>query len=304
MTCPQAQSSLSLYLYGELDFAHEEELESHIDQCAFCQRALEREKQLHTLASAQVQEPSLDLLAQCRQQFRPALARETAQPARRSWEFSFSRTSWQLALASLLVFIGFASARLLDRRSPEPFMGEMSVFDPANSSIRDIQADGAGQIRIVFDRQSEISGRIGDANIRRLLLAGARQPDPDVRFASFEILAGQAGAQGNDDLRTVFFEGARNDPNSAIRVEAVQGLRFFNADPAALETLKFVLEHDGDAGVRSQAIDILAPLDGNVALTPASAQAIQDVMRSAQDDDYVRDRCTQVLYRAKLPVIY
>jgi hypothetical protein len=304
MNCPQALSSLSLYLYGELDFAHEEELESHLDECALCQRALAREKQLHTLASAQIQEPPLDLLAQCRQQLRPALARETSQPARRSWDFSFSRWSWQLALASLLVFIGFASARWLDRRPPQPLTGEMSLFDPANSSIRDIQGDSTGQIRIVFDRQSEISGRIDDANIRRLLLAGARQPDPDVRFASFEILAGQAGAQGNGDLRAVFFDGARNDPNSAIRVEAVQGLRSFHSDPAALETLKFVLEHDGDAGVRSQAVDILAPLDGNAALTPAMAQAIQDVMRSAQDDEYVRDRCNQVLYRAKLPVIY
>ena len=44
MTCAEVQAALSLYLYGELDFANEEAVESHIDECPFCQLALNREK--------------------------------------------------------------------------------------------------------------------------------------------------------------------------------------------------------------------------------------------------------------------
>ena len=86
MTCHEVQASLSLYLYGELDFAREEHLENHLAECAFCQLTLAREKQWHTFTNSQVAEPPLDLLAECRQQLRPALARETAHPQfRRPW---------------------------------------------------------------------------------------------------------------------------------------------------------------------------------------------------------------------------
>jgi hypothetical protein len=316
MKCSQLQALLSLYLYGELDFAREEELESHLGECAFCQLSLAREKQLHTLASAQIHEPALDLLAHCRQQLRPALARERARPhVSWSWlrfanpfEFSFTRWSSQIALTSLFVFIGFASARWLDHRTPESLTNEASLFDPASSRIRDIQADEAGQVRIVLDQEREITGHIGDANVRRLLLAGTREVDPDVRFYAFEILTREENShgaqQGNADLRTVLFESARTDPNSAVRLKAIEGLRPFCADPAALETLRFVLEHDTNPGVRSQAIDILAPSDNSIAVTPAMTHTIQEVMRSTQDDDYVRARCNQVLHQAKLPVVY
>jgi anti-sigma factor RsiW len=42
MNCQQVQTNLSLYLYGELEFAAEEELEKHLEGCSFCQLALAR----------------------------------------------------------------------------------------------------------------------------------------------------------------------------------------------------------------------------------------------------------------------
>jgi anti-sigma factor RsiW len=312
MNCQQVQASLSLYLYGELDFAREEQLENHLAECAFCQRMLAREKEWHTLTNAQVQEPPLDLLAECRQQLRPALARETAQASsgRPWWRwsnlFDISATRWsaQIALASMLVFIGFASARWLDRGSPQTATNQMSLLNPASARIRDVQADGAGGVRIVLDQESEISGRIGDSNVRTLLLAGTRQPDASVRFYSFEILAQDDGAQAGQDLRDVVFYSVRNDPNPAVRLEAIAGMRHFSGDPAALETLKFVLQHDDNPGVRSQAMNLLAPVDSGMTVPPATAQAIQDIMRSSPADEYVRARCSQALHEAKLPVVY
>jgi hypothetical protein len=320
MNCQLVQSSLSLYLYGELDFAREEELENHLAECAFCQIALAREKQWHTLSNSQVQEPPLDLLAECRQQLRPALAREKAHPpARPSWwrftnPFQISATRWsaQIALASMLLFTGFAAARLLDRygvRSNANQMGLLSpALNPARANIRDIQGDGSGSVRIVVNQESEVIGHIDDPNIRALLLAGTRQSDPGVRFYSFQFLTepdeAKVAPRLDNDVRDVVSYTVRNDPNPAVRLAALEGLRPFAADPAVLETLKFVLEQDGNPGVRSLAIDILAPVDQTSFITPAQFQAMQDIVHSSMDDDYVRARCTQLLRRAKLPVIY
>ena len=57
MTCTQVQQNLSLYLYGELDFAAEEAVETHIGGCAFCQLALAREKEWHTWRTAIEKDP-------------------------------------------------------------------------------------------------------------------------------------------------------------------------------------------------------------------------------------------------------
>jgi len=314
MTCQQAQSSLSLYLYGELDFAQEEALENHLAQCAFCQLSFAREKEWHTAANAQAQEPPLDLLAECRQQLRPALVREsTNKSAAPHWwrwpnPFQISATRWssQIALASMLVFAGFGLARWLDYHQTGSGPLQMGFFNPSAAHIRDVQAGDSGLVRIVVDQESEITGRLDDPNVRRLLLTGTRQADPSVRFYSFEILNGQGdvGTQVSQDLRDALFDSVRNDPNPAVRLEAIEGLRRFASDPATLDALKFVVEHDDNPGVRSQAINILVPTDGQLTITPAAAQALEDVMRATPQDDYVRARCSQGLREAKLPVVY
>jgi hypothetical protein len=313
MNCQDAQSSLSLYLYGELDFAHEEELETHLAECAACQLSLAREKQWHTLTNSQIQEPPLDLLAACRQQLRPALARETAAPqpiARKPWrwsfpfEISFNRWSAQLSAASLLLFIGFTAARWLDRGITTP-----QSPNPATALIRDIQTDNAGLVRIVVSQESQVTGHLTDPNVHTLLLSGTRQADPSVRFYSLQLLLNQdattpATTQRAADVRQVLFDSVRNDPNPAVRLTAMDGLRRFSTDPAALDTLKFVLQHDDNPGVRYQAIDILVPPHRNIAITPAMTQTVQDVMRSGPEDEYVRARCSQILQEAKLPLVY
>jgi hypothetical protein len=317
MKCQDLQALLSLYLYGELDFAREESLESHLADCAFCQLTLAREKHWHTVTNAQVAEPPLDLLAACRQQFRPALAREIAHPPARAWwrwsnPFNISATRWsaQIALASMLVFIGFASARWFHGGFGNGFDGgspgaaQMSLLNPAGAHIRDIQTNGPGTVRIIVDQESEITGRIDDANVLSLLLAGTRQSDPAVRFYSVEILSQQGAPRASKDLREIFFNIVRNDPSPAVRLQGLEGLRPFSADPAALETLRFVLEHDDNPFVRSEAVNLLVPVDSGVTVTPAMAQVIQDVMRSAPEDEYVRARCSQALHQAKLPLIY
>lgn len=253
MSCQNAQASFSLYLYGELDFAQEEALETHLAECAACQLSLAREKQWHTLANSQVQEPPLDLLAECRQQLRPVLARESSSappaPVRNWWrwanpfDISTNRWSWQVAMASLFVFIGFASARLLEHNaSLSSSANQMGFLNPGNLIIRDIQPGASDSVRLVVDRENEITGRIQDPGIRSLLLAGARQPEAAVRFYSVQLLSREDGASAikADALRQVLLDTVRTDPNLAVRLQAMNGLRRFTSDPAAIETLKFV----------------------------------------------------------------
>jgi len=315
MNCQQAQASLSLYLYGELDFAQEESLETHLAECAACQLSLAREKEWHTAANAQFAEPSLDLLSECRKQLRPTIARETAprQTVRGWWRWGnpidLSTTPWsrQLALASLLVFIGFFTARWLDHGSPLSGLSavnQMSLLNPANVLVRDIETGNGGLVKIVLDQESEVSGKLGDPNVRRLLVSAARQSDAATRFYSMQLLNQDAHAAQADDIRQVFFDAVRSDPNPACRLQAIDGIRRITGDPAALAALKFALEHDDNAGVRYQIIDILVPPDGNMPITPATTQMIQDVLRSAPQDDYVHARCSQILEEAKLPVVY
>ena len=119
-----------------------------------------------------------------------------------------------------------------------------------------------------------------------------------------DLVEDDAVAAQTDDVRQLMFDAVRNDPNPAVRLEAVDGLRRFAEDPAALETIKFVLEHDDNPGVRYQAIDILAAPDRSTPMTPAVTQTIQEVLLAGPEDEYIRTRCSQALEAAHVRVVY
>jgi hypothetical protein len=319
MTCNEVQLNTSLYLYGELDFAQEEELERHFNECALCQRMLEREKVWHTALKSGREDVSLDLLSRCRQDLHFSLARAKRQPPVR-WEkiwwerissgFSLQRWSMQLALTSFIFFIGFGAARWIDRNGvPEdleasgPFTAS-SVIGPSTTRIREIQPAAQDRVRIIVEqvRDGEVTGSVADQDIRELLLSAMQNStDPGIRVDSVEMLnrqmldQQQMNNQDGNDIRDVLLNSVQHDPNAAVRLKALEGLRGFANDGVTREALKFVLQNDKNAGVRSEAIDILAPANGSVQITPGLAGMLQDVMRSLPDDDYVRARCQQVL---------
>ncbi len=308
MTCREARLNLSLYLYGELDFGREEAFEQHLSNCALCQRAFAREKAWHTSLNSESRDVDVDLLMQCRQDLRVALT-----PAKKehgpSWltrwmepiGWSGGRWSVRLALASFLVFLGFSASRWMDRGGlPESGLGGsslMSVLNPATARVRDIQPDGHNGVRILIEqvKEREITGSPEEDSIRRLLLAAMNESlDPGIRVDSAEMLGDQAGAR---DVRDALLNSVRKDPNAAVRLKALEGLRRFSSDPATRDTLAFVLQHDDNPGVRSEAIDILAPAGQKVDVSPELALTLRRILRAEPDDDYVRSRCLQVLQR-------
>ena len=308
---------LSLYLYGDLDFAQEDELERHLNGCELCRIALAREKAWHAVLNSERRDAPWELLSECRRDLKAAVAelgpnRKLSSGIRSRWfeSFGFSAPGWsmKLALASFLVFIGFSAGRYIDRNGL-PGGAELGNIATAgligspNVHIRDIQPGDNNRVRIIVDQvqEREVTGQIDDQGVRELLLAAAKDPsDPGIRVDSVEILNGQNG----NDIRDALLNSVRRDPNAAVRLKALEGLRRFTDDPATRDTLKFVLEHDNNAGVRSEAIDALLPANRSIGFNPDLARTLQDVMRSEQDDDYVRMRCLQVLssMRAQLGV--
>lgn len=309
MNCQEVQTQLSLYLYGELEFAQEEQLERHLDSCALCQLALEREKTWHSAVNAEQTDAPLDLLAECRRNLRSAISSEGRSSSRASWagwfdRLGFAPTAWSMrvAVASFLVLAGFSAARWMDRSGMRGFgsdnTSEMALLGPVGGHVRDIQPDANGGVRILVEQVStrEITGRVDDEMVRQLLLAAMREPaDPGIRVDSAEILDGQDGA----DVRDALVYSVQHDPNAAVRLKALEGLRRFSNDAPARDALKFVLEHDDNPSVRSEAIDILAPANQPVRFNPDLAATLQQVMRSQSEDDYVRARCMQMLAEMK-----
>lgn len=304
MTCQQVQTNLSLYLYGELEFAQEEELEQHLEGCAFCQLALSREKAWHTSLQSERKEIPLDLLAQCRRDLRtaikPSVAKSSIGLPRLSDIFSIfhsgSQWSKRLAFASFFMFAGFYLSNWMDQMHLRNPLGavQMGLLNNPAFRVRDVQPSDNHQVRIIMDRVQEqvVTGSVQDEFVRQLLLAAAKDPaDPGLRVDSVQILNGQDGT----DVRDALLYAARYDANPAVRLKALQGLRRFAGDRATHETLRAVLQYDENPAVRSEAIDVLVPADGPVRVTPELAGTLEEIVRSDGDDDYLRARCLQAL---------
>jgi hypothetical protein len=300
MTCQQVQTKLSLYLYGELEFAQEEELERHLESCSLCQLALAREKQWHTSVNSARMDVPLDLLSECRRELRRQVGSGQKDVPRLGhwWErlnFSFTAWSTRLAAASFLVFIGFTGGRWLDRTGAQTAaVAEMNLVNPATLRVRDIEPGENNRVRIIVDQvqQHEIEGAISDGDVRRLLLQATKDPtDPGIRVDSMDLLTHQSG----NDVRDALLYSVEHDPNAAVRLKALQGLRRYTADPVTRETLAVVLEHDSNPNVRSEAIDVLVPANGQLDLSPTFAGMLESILRSERENEYVRLRCMQAL---------
>ena len=308
MTCPDIQRQFSLYLYGELDFAAEELLETHLSECAACQLAFAREKTWHAAATSEQRDVPLDLLSECRQELQTVI--RTKAPGRSAlWHFRWpealrispTRWSYQLAAASFLVFLGYTGGRFFDRLgvvvpSSSPVVSaDLGPF----TRVRDVQPAGQDRVRILLDQvsQRELVGSRNDQDVKRWLLVGVQDPaDPGIRVDSVQMLNGQSG----NDVRNALLGRIQHDPNAAVRLKALQSIGRFADDVTVRSSIRFVLEHDEDPAVRSAAIDVLAPADGGSHISPELARTLQ-ILAHSEHDDYVRGRCLELLHLIDSP---
>ncbi|MGI8742021.1 MAG: HEAT repeat domain-containing protein [Bryobacteraceae bacterium] len=297
MKCEEAAKTLPIFLYGELSFEAEDELESHLENCANCRQELERHRAVARAFDAAELEPPPELLLASRQQLRAALAQ--AHASRSSF---WDRVREMLAMrlgpvpaalqpigALALVLMGFFGARLV----PSGFSGRFDaagLTDPIASRVKYVEPEGRGRVQIILEetRQKTLTGRLEDQSIQRLLLAAAKDPaDPGLRVESVDLLGANPESSA---VRNALLYALQHDANAGVRLKALEGLKASAADPDVRQSLSQVLLTDKNPGVRTQVIDLLIQQKEH-----RMVGVLQQLMRT-EDNSYVRLRCQRALH--------
>ena len=302
--CAQVREQLAMLLYGELSFDDEEIVETHLDTCAECRGALDRQRELHGAFDRLQVEPPPSLLRECR----GALGGQLGAPAQPAVKLGHHEGWWDKLVnlvtgpapsgwlrpagALTLIAVGFFGARITPMLSSGSF-GTMGLADAGAPHVRNIEIGADGRVQIVVDetRQRVISGGLGDQQIRSILLAAASEStDPGVRAETVELLTSDAASA---DVRDMLLGRLRHDQNAGVRLKAMEGLKHFAQDPAVRRTFAEVLLSDGNPGVRTQVIDLLTQGVGP-SVDRDLVGALQELMVK-ENNPYVRERCQSVL---------
>ncbi|MBY0505246.1 MAG: HEAT repeat domain-containing protein [Bryobacteraceae bacterium] len=290
LACDSVRENLSLLLYGELSFTEEEAVQAHLQGCTECRAALDTERAWHDGLALATVEPPADLLVKCRQQLRANLPEPVPQNwLQRLWrglDLNLNlRSLAKPAMALGLVAVGYLGARL-------PNLTE-APQETAAAHVRYVEADAAGNVRIVLDETKPriVSGRTDDPQVRRWLLAAAREAnDPGLRAETVALLQGGVEAV---DVRRALVSALESDPNPGVRLKAIEGLRRHAGERDTRQALMRVLTADENPGIRTQAIDLLTE-SGPRSLDAQMVGALQQLMRR-EENGYVRQRCEKAL---------
>ena len=299
-TCEKVREQLSMLLYGELSFDEEETVDAHLESCAECRTALDRERELHAAFDQVEAEPPASVLWESRQNLQRQIAAEHVPVHRVSWWDQFLDARWlQSAGALALLSIGFFGARFL------PSLGSgvtgMSLVDPGAQRVRSVEPGPNGGVQIVLDetRQRTVSGGLDDQNIRVLLLSAAKDPsDPGLRYETVGLLNDRAQAA---EVRDTLIYALEHDENAGVRLKAMEGLKPFVRQPEVRKALSGVLLSDGNPGMRTQAIDLLTQGVGEGTGNTTGSALDRDMIGTLQElmnrenNAYVRQRGQRVL---------
>ncbi|MGE5647746.1 MAG: HEAT repeat domain-containing protein [Acidobacteriota bacterium] len=292
MNCESVKNQAVLFLYGELSLEQEQSFQDHLEQCPACREAFEAEKRLHELLDAREIEPDAALLTRCRRDLARRI--ESAAPPKapvRNWLERF----FDLRLAALarplgalaLVALGFFAARWTSGPAPLPKVS--GRFEPVVTRVRYLDPEPSGQVRLLVEetRQRTLSGSAGDEQIRRLLLAAARESsDPGVRAESMDVLN---DGRPTAELRPVLLYALQHDSNPGVRLKALDALKNESGDRDVRRVLSQVLLTDDNPGVRAQAIDLLVQHKED-----ATVGVLQKLVQE-EKNNYVRLRCQRAL---------
>jgi HEAT repeats/Putative zinc-finger len=310
MTCAEARSQFWLLEYGELSFDEEERIETHLDGCAECRVARERENEIHAGFDSLALEPPASLLRECRAELEARLRSEPAPAAAKpGWWKQFAsalsaRPNLRLVIgpagALAMLALGFSAARLApsllnSRLFPEAVQAGMN-------RVRDVHPFTDGRIQIIVDetRQRTVSGAPGDPQIQALLLEAARDPaDPGLREQSLDLLNKRAPSS---EVRDTLVYALRHDENAGVRLKAIEGLQGFAAEPEVRAALSQTLLSDSNPGVRMRAIDLLtggeadlnSGIGPNLNLDRQVIGTLQELMQH-EDNAYLRQRSQRIL---------
>jgi hypothetical protein len=192
-----------------------------------------------------------------------------------------------------LIALGYFAARLT---GPAPLgPGGLGITNASLegtrsfSTIRAIEPQASGTVRIALDEihRREVTGRLNEEKIQRLLLAGVREENnPGVRVESVGMLK---DCVQSSPVRAALLDAVLHDRNAGVRLKALEGLKAFAGEAAVRQTLAQVLLHDDNPGVRIETIDVLTSHRDD-----AMVGILQDVFQK-EDNHYVRTRVQNAL---------
>lgn len=296
MICDEARKQLPLFLYGELSFQEEEDLEAHLEGCRACGLELERERSCQRAFDAAEMPLPLGMAAQSRRELMSELAGQRR--GRNFWQRLSDRAGlrWRFVSPALqpigalaLLLVGYFGARVYPWQAGGGF-AESSLTDPVVSRVRNVEPDGTGKVKIVLEdaRRRVLTGSPEDDNIRKLLMAATQDPgDPGLRVQSVTLLTNQSDSV---DVRRDMEWVLQHDSNAGVRLKALDSLKAYSGDPETREVLSKVLLTDKNPGVRTHAIDLLTQNKGVQIVGVLQALMRQD------DNGYVRYRCERTLH--------
>ena len=295
MTCELAKKNAALFLYGELTIEEEQAFQDHIEACAECGREFETEKRVQ--AELNRNEVAIDPALLVRSRRELGLRLENAR-MRRAGLGAWLRRLSDLRMAALarpaaalaLVALGFFGARLTaPKAAPVHEVAGVGAAEPGVLRVRYLEPGPSGRVQLVVDetRQRTISGTVDDDQIRRLLLAAAREStDAGLRAESMDVLKAERSA---GELRPVLLYALQHDSNPGVRLKALDALKPYGAEADVRAALTQVLLTDDNPGVRAQAIDLLVEHKGGM-----TAGVLQEVVQK-ENNSYVRLRCQRAL---------
>ena len=263
--------------------------------CAACQREFKLQKAIHAALDLRELTVPAGLLQEGRGELSRRIGREPVHHSGwfglQDWFRDLLHDGLRLRVpisAMALIAMGYFAARLTGPAA----LGTSHVgLENASfsSSVRAIEPQASGTVHISLDEihRREITGRLDDDNIQRLLLDAIRQENnPGVRVESVGML--KECAQSSP-VRAALLDAVARDPNAGVRLKALEGLKAFAGDPAVRRTLAQVLLHDDNPGVRIETIDVLTSHHDD-----AMVGILQDVFQK-EDNHYVRTRVRNAL---------
>jgi hypothetical protein len=320
MNCQIVQERIVTAEYGEPE-AHE--LELHLAGCAECRKEQEQLRALKVLAEAYpVAEPDANLMARSRMRLDEAL---DALPTRRWYERlgqqfvnGIARLQAAPVAAGLLLVVGLGAGslggfRLAETRTAHALAVQTAQAAPMQARpATQTEVPAAAQIanissivrqpnsHIVEVRYNQLTpqvakGSLDDPAIRQLLMvASQKSSSAGVRDDSVALMADECKAGHGcktEGIRDALLVALRSDKNDTVREKALEGLKPYVAEDtrvrnAVLESLL----NDYDPKIRTAAIDILEPVEGDT--------SVRQVLHSVANTDrnpYIRTVSRQVL---------
>jgi anti-sigma factor RsiW len=321
MHCEMAQEQIVTAAYDELGDEQRLALEQHLASCAECAREREQVLALQALADAYpALEPDANLIVRSRLRLEAAL---DALPPRRWYERLGQRLVNNFAglqavpvAACLLLAVGVGSGLLGGYRlaavhavlpaapqTAKAAQAQSQTVEQASAptevaSISSIVSKPEShRVEVLYNRlvPQQIEGSLDDPAIRQLLmLASKNAGSAGVRGDSMDLLAAECKVGHNcssQGIRDALLVALRTDKNAGVREKALHGLEPYVAEDVRVRNAVLeALLNDGDPKIRTVAINLLAPVEGDT--------SVRQVLHSVADTDrnpYIRTVSRQVL---------